>query len=406
MGETLRGKAAIVGFGDSYADEAHKKTPLHLAAQATRAALQDAGLRKDDLDGLLTGREPSADARWMWNTIFAAYVKITPQYSTQVNIHSAGINAMLKHAAAAVHTGLAKHVLCVSTDAAPLWIDPVKITPEIDADPQFELPYGPIIPALYAQAARRYMYEFGITEEHLARVAVSAQDWAIHHPYAAKAKFGKITMETVMNSRMIASPLRLWHCAMWGPGGTGGAFIVTTSERAQDMTDHPIYILGSGECVTHEYITDRLALRSSLLPLGKLPNITTTGAKIAAQRAYAMAEMGPWDADIVQTAGNFAHVPLLMLEDLGFCEKGGAGSFVDAGHIDFDGGDLPFNTNGGWLSFGQPGTNCVGDSLVEAVRQLRGCALGKQVPGAKRALIHGLGGMLACHSVTILGTER
>ena len=209
-----------------------------------------------------------------------------------------------------------------------------------------------------------------------------------------------------MSSRFIAAPLRLWHCAIWGPGGTGGAFIVTTRERAEALSDHHIYILGSGECVTHEYVTDRLALRRSPLPLGDLPNLTTTGAKIAGQRAYEMAGLGPWDMDLVQTAGNFAHVPLMVLEDLGYCEKGGAGAFVDAGHVDFDGGDLPFNTNGGWLSFGQPGTSCVVDSVVEAVRQLRGCALGKQVPGGKHALVHALGGMLACHSVTILGTER
>lgn len=401
----LRGAAAIVGFGDAYADEAHKKTPLHLAAEATRRALEDAGLRKDDLDGLLTGREPSADARWMWNTIFAAYVKITPQYSTQVNIHAAGMNSMLKHAAAAVTSGLANYVLCVGADAAPLWIDPVKHTPEIDADPQFELPYGPIIPSLYALVARRYMHEYGITEEHLARVVVSAQDWAVHHPHAAKAKFGRVTKEKVMNSPLVASPLRLWHCAMWGPGGTGGAFIVTSRERAEALTDNPIYILGAGECVTHEYVTDRLALRDSPLPLGDLPNLTTTGAKVAAQRAYEMAEVDPWDADVVETAGNFAHVPLMVLEDLGFCEKGEAGAFVEAGHIDFERGDLALNTNGGWLSFGQPGTSCVIDSVVEGTRQLRGIALGKQVPGARRALVHGLGGMLACHTVTILSTE-
>src|ERR1700754_2780261 len=98
----LRGAAAIVGFGDAYASEADRKTPLELAAEATIAALADAGLEKDQLDGLLTGREPSADARWMWNTIFASYLKLTPRYNTQVNLHAAGANAMLKHAALAV----------------------------------------------------------------------------------------------------------------------------------------------------------------------------------------------------------------------------------------------------------------------------------------------------------------
>jgi acetyl-CoA acetyltransferase len=400
----LRGAAAIVGFGDSYADAEIKKSPLHLAAEATAYALADAGLEKDQLDGLLTGREPVGDSRFAWNTVFAAYTKLTPRYSTQSIIHGAGINSMLKHAALAVTTGVATHVLCVCADSTAS-TDPGKHLPEIDADPEFELPYGPSMPSLYAQIASRYMHEFGITEEHLARVAVSAQDWAVHHPYAAKAKYGRVTAETIMGSRMIASPLRLWHCAIWGPPGTGGAFIVTTAERARELTETPVYLLGFAECSTHEYVTDRLALRSSALPLGKLPNLTTTGTKVAAQEAFGMSGLGPWDMDLVMTASNFAHVPLMMLEDLGYCEKGEAGNFVADGHIDIDGGDLKLNTNGSWLSFGQPGISCVTDSLVEAVRQLRGIALGKQVEDVRFAVTQSVGGPTSGNSVTILGTE-
>lgn len=402
---SLRAAAAIVGFGDSYADEANPKSPLHLAAEATAYALADAGLRKDDLDGVLTGREPAADSRFAWNTIFISATQIVPKYSTQSIIHGAGVNSMLKHAALAVTSGVATHVLCVCADAAGLWVDPRQHVPEVDSHPEFELPYGTSMPTLYGMIASRYMHDFGITEDHLARVVVSAQDWALHHPYAAKARFGPITAETVKSSRMVSSPLRLWHCANWARAGTGGAFIVTTAERARDLTETPIYLLGLGECSTHEYLTDKLALRHSPLPLGELPNLTTTGVKVAAQEAFGMAGLGPWDMDLVQTAGNFAHVPLMMLEDLGYCGKGEAGDFVDDGHIDADGGDVRLNTNGGWLSFGQTGISCGADSLVESVRQLRGMALGRQVEGARVSVVQGLGGSTSGSSVVVLGSE-
>jgi acetyl-CoA acetyltransferase len=405
MMNRLRGAAAIAGFGDAYADEDHPKTPLQLAAEATANALADAGLVKDDLDGLLTGREPSGDPRPAYNTVIAAYMRLTPTYSTQANIHAAGLNAMLKHAALAVVTGQATHVLCVCGDSLTQ-MDAGAFIAALDADPQFEVPYGPSMPSLYAQSASRYMHEYGITEDHLARVVVAAQDWAVHHPHATKAKFGPITKETVFNSRMIASPFRIWHCAMWGPPGTGAAFIVTTSERAEALTQQPIYLLGFGECSTHEYMSDRMSLRSSRLDLGVLPNLTTTGTKVAAQRAFELAELGPWDMDLVMTSGNFAHMPLMLLEDLGFCGKGEAGAFVDEGHIDADGGDIHFNTNGGWLSFGQPGISCVTDLMVEAVRQMRGQALGRQVERVEHAVVQSVGGPFAGNSVTVLGKER
>ena len=400
----LAGRAAIVGFGDAYADREHVKDPLQLAAEATVAALRDAGIGKERLDGLFTGREPWADRRPQWNNIFASYLRLPVRWSSEITIHGAGVNAMLGHAALAVVSGVAEYVLCVQSDATPLFIDTTAVGAASDADPQFEYPYGPLIPALYAQAACRYMHEYGITPAQMARVAVAHQDWAVHHPHAAKRAKGRITVETVLASPYVATPFRLWDCATWGPGGTAGAFVVTTAERARDTAARPIYILGFGACSTHEYLTDRLGLRSSPLPLGTLPNLTTTGARPAADQAYAMAGLSPGDVDLVEAGGNFTTTVLMLLEDFGFCRKGEAGAFVEAGHIDV-GGDLPMDTNGGWLSFGQPGISCGVDPIVEAVRQLRGVPLGLPVPTPRVALTHASGGMLACHSVTLLGPE-
>ncbi len=268
---SLRGKAAIVGYGDSYCRRGERKTALRLAMEATGRALADAGLRKGEIDGVLTGRAPMSDLRHQWNNIFASYVKITPRYASEITIHAAGMNAMLKHAAMAVTSGVARFVLCVGADAAAGDPNVRAQIGGLDADPEFEQPYEPIIPSMYAQIACRLMHEHGVTEEHFSAVAVQCQDWAVHHPFATKAGKGRITIEDVMASPIIASPLRLWHCAAWGPPGTAGVAIVASAEDAHRLNDHPIYILGSGECQTHEYLTDRMALRHNHLPLGQLP---------------------------------------------------------------------------------------------------------------------------------------
>lgn len=400
----LRGQVAIVGFGDSYCRRDERKTAMRLAAEATRKAIADAGLEKDDIDGLLFGRAPMSDMRQQYNNIFAANLKITPTYASEITIHAAGMNSMLKHAALAVNSGAARFVLCVGADAAAGMTDARMGISSIDADPEFEQPYEPIIPAIYAQIACRLMHEYGVTEEDLSSVAVQCQDWAVHHPFSAKGYKGRITIDDVMASPMIASPLRLWHCASWGPPGTAGAYIVTTAEIARTLTDKPIYLLGAGECSTHDYLTDRMSLRSSRLPLGNLPNITETGCGVAAQAAYDMSGLGPKDMDVLQTASQFAHVELMCLSQLGYVAMEEAGAFVRSGATG-PGGERPTNTNGGWLSFGQPGVSCVMDSMMEAIRQLRGEALGLQVETPATALVHALGGMMACHSVSILSRE-
>jgi acetyl-CoA acetyltransferase len=404
MMKKLASRAAILGFGDSYSKEQEKKDPIRLSAEAIAMALKDSGLKKEDIRGLLTGRAPLADQRPQWNNILASYLKITPEFTTELTMHGAGVVGMIEHAVLAVTSGLTDYVLCVASDSTQFG-DLVEYVASIDSDAQYELPYGLTIPALYAMIARRHMHEYGTTEEQMSKVAVAAQNWAIHHPYSAKGKYGPITTEYVLNSRMIASPFRLWNMAIWGPPGAGGAFVVTTSERAEALTDKPIYILGFGGCSTHEYLTDRMGLKESSLPLGKLPNLTTTGAKIAAQRAYEMAGLRPNDIDMVQASANFTSSVIIELEDLGFCEKGGGGAYVDEGHIDL-GGDMPFNTDGGWLSWGQCGVYCSMEPVIECIRQLRKEALGKQVEDVEIGLVHSLGGAFSCNCVAILSTKR
>jgi acetyl-CoA acetyltransferase len=396
--------AAIVGMGDAYASRENRKDPLQLAAEATVKALADAGIRKEQVDALFTGRSPWADKRSQWSNIFASHMQMPLTFTSELTLHGAGLTATLAVASQMIAAGKAEYVLCLQSDATELFVDAVAMGAEADSDPQYEVIYGPTIPSLYAQAAHRYFHEFGITEEDLAEVAIANQLWGVHHPHAAKAKYGEIDQDKVLSSPYVATPLRRWMCSTWG-GGTGGALVVTSADNVRDDQD-AVYLVGYGSATTHEYLTDRMNMRRcKFTGFGELPNLTHTATIEAARQAYAMSGLAPSDVDMAQLSVNFAHMGPIILEDLGFAKKGHGVQIYRDGRTGVD-GDLPTDTNGGWLSFGQPGISCNMDSLVEAIRQLRGNPLG--LAPAQRpniVLVQGAGGMLAASSVMLLTSK-
>ncbi|MET7511824.1 thiolase family protein [Streptomyces albidoflavus] len=396
--------AAVVGMGDAYASLDHRKDPLQLAVEATTAALADAGIGKEQIDAVFTGRSPWADKRSQWSNIFISHMQMPVTLTSELTMHGAGLTSTVAVAAQMIAAGAAEYVLCLQSDATQLFVDAVAMGAEADADPQFEVPYGPTIPALYAQAAHRYFHEFGLTEADLADVAVANQRWGAGHPHAAKRKHGEIDRAKVLASPYVATPLRRWMCSTWG-GGTGGALVVTSPEKARHARD-PVYVLGCGSATTHEYLGDRMNMRHCRYPgLGTFPNLTHTATAEAARQAYAVSGLGPSDIDMAQISVNFAHMGPIVMEDLGFAKKGHGIEVYREGRTGID-GDLPTDTNGGWLSFGQPGISCNMDSLVEAVRQLRGRALGLAPARRPRTvLVQGAGGMLAAGGVALLSSS-
>jgi acetyl-CoA acetyltransferase len=398
----LSGKAVIAGYGDAYSPRDNPVSPMTLAVDAALRCMKDAGVSRDDIDGILTTREPFGDYRPQWNNVFASHMQIAPRYSTQVMIHAVGANSMLKHAMIAVTSGAADYVLCVVTDGGKAFMDPAAMSSVLELDTQFELPYGAWMPALYAMVCRRYMHDYGVTVEDVATASVVHQEWGRRHPEAEKYSKGPITVDDVLSSREIASPLTLWMCSIWRRAGTAGAFLVTTAERAADLDCTPIYILGSSEYVISDSYMDKMSFRGVHPLLGQQPTLTTTSTMAAARQAYEMASVSAADMQIAQTNSNFAHQSMIMLEDLGFCGKGEAAGFIADGHTS-PGGSLAYNTNGGMLSFGQGGVSCIMDGEIELVRQLRGEALGLQVNcdiGLAQALSP------ASSSVTILSSRR
>jgi acetyl-CoA acetyltransferase len=400
----LRNRCVISGIGvDICVKKEERRSSLQVQIEACRKAILDSKLNRKDIGAVFTGRAPSAYSVPQFSQRILNELKIAPKFSTEITIHGAGALATLKYATLAVANGFVDYALCSSGDVGTFWMDLVSVNSIGEADAQFEAPYSPLTASLYAQIARRYMYEFGISSEDFARVAVENRKWAIHHPYAQMREKGLITVEDVLNSRMIASPLHLLDCCPWFKGGIGVGMVVTSSENAERLgIEDPIYISGFGECTTHEWITERMGL-FGITELGERANLTTTGAAVAAKDAYKMAGWTLADIDVVETSVPFSFAVLLMLEDLGFCGKGEGGKFVKEGGIDFEGG-LPLNTHGGMLGFGQSSQSLY--NLVEAIDQLCGRAKGKQVKGPNRALIHGHGGIMASHSVLLVSNKE
>jgi len=385
---SLTKKAAIVGVGESDLGYTPDKTFLQLIAQATDRALNDAGLRKGDIDGFF-----SAGWLTMESIMVAEYLGIQPSYSDNTLPGGSAFEFHLEHAAAAIAAGLCETALICYAE-----------TPLADRkrgmgrsfatgapqgpEEQFEIPYGQWVPIpTYALAAQRHMYQYGTTSEQLAEIAVAARAWANLNPLASM--HGPLTIEDVLASPMMSTPLRLRDCCLVSDGG--GAVIVTSAERAKDLRKKPVWVLGCGECHTHRSISG-------------MPDLTVTPAKYSGERAFRMAGLGPSDIDVLELYDSFTITVLLQLEDLGFCPKGEGGRFVEGRRL-APGGQRPTNTGGGGLSFLHTGMFGI-FLLIEGARQLRGECGDRQVGGARTALCNGIGGSLASSGTVILGVDR
>lgn len=388
-GSQLRGRVAIVGAADTAVGVVPGRTPMELCVEAALAAIEDAGLRKDDVDGLLTCNAMAQPLMYHAEAM-AEYLQIFPRYCLAVGAGGGTTFSIIHHAAAAIATGMADVVVVAMADAlrSGLSREQAMRVQASTGHPEFEQPYGPTVPAYYALIAQAHMAEFGTTPEQLAGIAVSCRAHAVRNPAAQMRD--PITVEQVLESRLIADPLHLLDCSLVSDGGA--AVVLCSAERAADLQHDPVYLLGAGEGHSHEHIS---AARS----------LTTSAAKEAGERAYAMAGLGPADMDFAQLYDCFTPTVLVELEDLGFCAKGEGGAFVESGAL-APGGALPVNTHGGLLSHCHPGNPGSMFALTEAVWQLRHAAGERQVPGARHGLVHAQGGIMSSHTALVLSREN
>lgn len=386
--------AAVVGIGEVPTGKFPERSALEAAAQVARMAIRDSGIAKREIDVIIpTGAIFSRD--FNSDLIFGRLVEElglsgTVHSNLQVMAGGASGSALMKTAAAMVSSGLAKNVLCVHSDslASGMPIDvAIDVFSTLGIPTEWERPFGQHFSSIAALMTRRYMYETGTTPEQLAAVCVSQRKWAELNPNAMFRK--PLTVEEVLASKMLSEPLHAKESNVLADGAS--AFVVTSAERARDVTDTPVYLLGVGGRVTH-------------YALSQEKDMARFGYAEAALDAFAMAGIGPKDIDIAEIYDSYPVVNLCVLEGLGLVPRGEAGAFVAAGHT-WPGGKLPMTTNGGMLSQGHTGAGGGVAVLVEAVRQLMGKAGPRQVPNAKIAVETGVGGSYMDAQVLVLSKE-
>lgn len=384
---TLSGCAAIVGAYESPRRNAPNIHPFAIQAECIGAALAEAGLSLSDVDGLCVASGDWAEGGGVNSvTEMAEYLGIEPRWFESTDVGGCSYLVHAAHAASAIATGLAE-VVVISYAATPRWW-PLK-TPSFDpfvlpAGPgQYELPFAPTLISTYAMFAQRHMHLYGTTAEQLAQVAVTFRQ---HGSLNADAFLGTkpLTVEDVLSSQMIASPLHKHDCCVVTDGG--GAIVMTSRERALDCAKKPVYLSGFG-------------MATQRTQLSQIPTDIVTAAARTGDRAFQMAGVTRADIDVAQLYDAFTITPMLALEDLGFCPRGESGRFVQDGNLTL-GGALPCNTDGGGLASNHPGKRGL-LALIEGVRQLRQESPGLQVPGAEVGLVHGLGGTF-CSAATVI----
>ena len=351
---------------------------IQLHADAALNALADAGLTLKDIDGVASaGHNP---------TEVAHYLGITPTWVDGTSVGGCSFMLHVRHAAAAIEAGLCDTVLITHGESGRHWIgrSGASLFPS-QFQMQFEQPYGAgRPPSTFTIPVLRYMKDYGVSEEQLAAVAVVQREWAAFHPRASFRD--PITVDEVLESKMICYPFRLLMCCLVTDGG--GALILAKAERAKDFPTTPVYILGTGESVETPLIS-------------QMKDFTSSQAfRVSGRKAFDEAGIGPADVDHLMIYDAFAHLPLYGLEDLGFVAPGEAAAFISERNT-APGGTLPLNTNGGGLSYMHSGMYGM-YALQEGVRQMRGVSPG-QVDGAEISVVHGVGGMFAAAGTIILG---
>ena len=376
-----RSKAAVVGAAETtQLGVIPNMSQVQLHADAALNAVRDAGISISDIDGIATaGESPES---------LAHYLGITPTWIDATGVGGCSFLMHVRHATAAIEAGLCRTVLITHGESGRSRIAAAGFPIPIQGSllQQFETPYGTTGPAtMFTVPVLRYLKAHGLGAEALAEVAVVQREWAAKNPRATFRV--PISVDDVMNSRMISYPFRLLMCCLVTDGG--GALILTSTDRAKDFS-RPVYIAGTGESVETPMVS-------------QMEDFTTSRAfRVSGREAFQSAGITHSDVDHLMIYDAFAHLPLYGLEDLGFCKPGEAAAFIRERNT-APGGKLPMNTNGGGLSYMHSGMYGM-YALQESVRQVRGIAAA-QVPDVKISVAHGVGGMFAASSTIVFSRD-
>ena len=373
---SIRGRAAIVGFSELPTLRQYgERSTTGLLAEVARDAIRDAGLRKEDIDGVINREDVNS-------LDLCEALGIKPRYTSSMTTHGASGAASVLTAAMAVSSGVASNVLCMLGQSRPASATrleagagarggggPANILTE------WEAPFGTVIAANggYGMIKARHMHEFGTTQEQFAKCAVDQRFNALKNENGLWKD--PITIDDVINSRFVNDPLHLLECVM--PCSGANAVIVTSAERARALPNPPVYILGvGGPATSHSVVWQN-------------ESITTTPVVQSAPTALQMAEYSIRDVEFAQFYDCYTILAMMCLEDAGICAKGEIGPFYESTDTTY-GGEFPINTDGGQISAGQPGGGAGGfRHVVEGARQIMRRAGERQVEKGDLCLVNG-----------------
>jgi acetyl-CoA acetyltransferase len=374
----LKDQACIVGIGQTPFTRGTDEEPdnFRLQLRAAEAAIEDTGLTSHQIDAVLPYVSLGLAEE------FAVHLGIRDlRYQATSHLGGACPGASLANAVMAVNAGLADHVLIPGgwygysgRRVREVVVSDVSVMSGGVTARDYYFPYGLTVPVQwFSMMARCHMDQFGTKTEQFGAVAVAMRKHAQLNPNALMRE-RPMTMEDYLASPMIADPYRLFDCSLEADGAV--ALVVTSAERARDLESQPVYVMGIAQ--GQPFPADDIATRDDVFELG----LTR-----ATRRAFAMAGISHADVDFAQVYDPFTFQVIQQIEEMGFCQRGEGGAFVEGGRIEL-GGELPVNTHGGLLSEAHVlGTN----HFLEAVRQLRGEAGERQVEDAEIGIVTGFG---------------
>lgn len=389
----LRGKVAIVGIGEVPTGRFPDKAAIYHAIESARLAIRDAGINKDDIDYVMPTAalfSPQFNTELVTCRIVEELGLKNCKKNCQVFAGGSSGSCGLELAASLISSGAATYVLYVHADQLGTGVSAqggIDLFSTAGISAEWEVPYGQHYSAIAALTTMRYKHETGCTDEQLAAVCVSNRKWAELNPNAFFRK--PLTIEEVLASKMLSTPLRSKMSNMLFDGGS--AFVMTSAERAKDLPNRPVYLLGEGGMVTHFVFSQE-------------PDLCRFGWAKAAEEAFQQAGLTPKDIDVAEIYDSYPIYQLIGFEELGLCERGEGGEIFMRGDT-WPGGRIPTTTEGGMLSKGHIGAGGGVSLVIEAARQLMGKAGDRQVKNAKFAVETGTGGTYMDAQVTILGTE-
>jgi acetyl-CoA C-acetyltransferase len=372
--------------------------PLHIKMESARKALDDAGLKWSDVDGIYDASEGGPAGA---NLTLSEYFGLHPTVIDTTQVGGSSYEFQAAHAMRDIAAGKCKVALLTygstaHSDARAIGTGGATGQGAPNAVSNMEDPWGLTLIANYAMVAHRHMYQYGTTSEQLAEISVATRAHAVRNPQAVQAMTdlgfvgtGEISVDDVVDSRMVADPLHLLDCCMISDGG--GAVVIASKDVARSCKKPPVWLIGSGEATAYPE-NDR--------------DITISAGAQSGPIAFGEAGVRPDEINIAMIYDSFTITVMTILEDLGFCKKGEGGSFVQGGRLRWDSGGLALNTDGGGLSSNHPGMRGI-FLLLEAARQLRGEST-SQVRDARLAVAHGNGGQLGtrhCASTIILAKD-